>query len=556
MNCTDEDSDTSTDGYDLKSGKWITANKGKRSKKKDAKNGCMDDQKLYPAPRTERKKAREGIFGIITNPTGEINGQKGSKEQGSMHGKVTEPGETEKEESNGSNYKDSAERKEPALENDKFGNGPRKLCKGGPNKYNCGSPVVDGQLGVECDKCKLWFHASCQGIPKGAVSALGSFVMLSWFCGSCKANVNNTKLSALGNLEAKMKNLEVTMRDHMSSIEETLKGQDTTNCDRMTHLESCLSTQDSTIRKHMRLVECSMKEQETANADQSKLIKRAFQEHSQQKVSYAGIVKESCAKVVEDVSAQMKSLPKETAQYRPQASAIQQFTGAVDQFMDKERRKNNIVIHNLAEEPAVTADDRSRHDIDKLCNMLRRGLNINTRPVKSFRVGKASPDKPRLLIVTLIDTETKYEILRHATRLRATREWYNVFVSPDLTRAEREQGKRLRDELACRRADGETNIKISKGRIVKTTPAVAKEPSQESHGKRERSRPAHSQNVPREGESPAVEVGLVVGQAGLKPSTAASATTGPNQNIGAGPQPTAVDLHPGSTVRPPANPIN
>ena len=38
------------------------------------------------------------------------------------------------------------------------------FCKGGPGKESCGDLVLDGEMGVRCDSCMAWFHATCQAI--------------------------------------------------------------------------------------------------------------------------------------------------------------------------------------------------------------------------------------------------------------------------------------------------------------------------------------------------------------------------------------------------------
>ena len=93
------------------------------------------------------------------------------------------------------------------------------------------------------------------------------------------------------------------------------------------------------------------------------------------------------------------------------------------------------------------------------------------RVTKAFRVGKGSPEKPRLLIVGLENVETKADLLKLAPDLRHTQQWKRVFVTPDLTWQEREQGRKLRMDLKQRMENGETNLVIRRGKIVKLTPA-------------------------------------------------------------------------------------
>ena len=54
-----------------------------------------------------------------------------------------------------------------------------------------------------------------------------------------------------------------------------------------------------------------------------------------------------------------------------------------------------------------------------------------------------------------------------APQLRYLTSWKRIYVTPDLTKKERDEGKRLREELSNRRQAGEENLAIGRGKIVK-----------------------------------------------------------------------------------------
>ena len=60
----------------------------------------------------------------------------------------------------------------------------------------------------------------------------------------------------------------------------------------------------------------------------------------------------------------------------------------------------------------------------------------------------------------------KRAILAIARTLRDTTEWSNTYISPDQTPQEREQGRKLRQELKDRREAGEEDITIRGHQIV------------------------------------------------------------------------------------------
>ena len=146
--------------------------------------------------------------------------------------------------------------------------------------------------------------------------------------------------------------------------------------------------------------------------------------------------------------------------------STQDLSKVLDDHMDRERRKGNVVVHNLPKQPGCTVMERSEKDISLFSTMLKEVMKIHVVASKSFRVGRKSQDKPRLLIVALDNPACKQDILRGARQLRHTEQYSNIYITPDLTQKEREESRKLRDELAvCRRA-GETNLTIRGGRII------------------------------------------------------------------------------------------
>ena len=126
----------------------------------------------------------------------------------------------------------------------------------------------------------------------------------------------------------------------------------------------------------------------------------------------------------------------------------------LDEIQDKERRKLNVVIHNLKEAVGQTHAEKTTGDGEAFRNMAKEGLKLIAETTRIFRVGKKDDTKPRLLVVTLTNMASKVDILRAAASLRDTK-WSNTYITPDLTWKEREKGRQLWSELARRKEAGE-----------------------------------------------------------------------------------------------------
>ena len=136
--------------------------------------------------------------------------------------------------------------------------------------------------------------------------------------------------------------------------------------------------------------------------------------------------------------------------------------------MDRERRKKNLIIHNLPE-PTVgdTDEQRTTGDLQAISGLLDSEFGVSRNQVsKPVRLGAKKSNKPRLLKIEISDVNVKRNILKQATKLRSSSTYGNIYISPDLTRKEREHSKALREELLRRKAAGEKDIFIKFGKIV------------------------------------------------------------------------------------------
>lgn len=103
--------------------------------------------------------------------------------------------------------------------------------------------------------------------------------------------------------------------------------------------------------------------------------------------------------------------------------------------------------------------------------------------VDVVRLGAKTPNKLRPLRVQFNNIGQRRSVLANAKRLRdvSHNTFKKVYVNPDLSQKQRQAQWELRQELARRKEQGETDIIIRKGHIVKKSrknncsPNVARE---------------------------------------------------------------------------------
>ena len=365
------------------------------------------------------------------------------------------------------------------------------ICKGGPNG-SCGNEVTDSDEAMQCDLCNKWYHCSCQDVPQPTYQIAGKHDALMWLCKDCKDAIHCKKHQSQGmrdeiaSLKASIHRLTRVHAEQLGTIQDMLKNQQTEVQKQHPNLESLLEEKLLTMQKALEAQKKSLDEAKAEHLqltnqvkegevrlfklmeDQGKLLQSAMQESETRHKSYASVVKDECKEVLTTISSKMEILPirGQTSCDKPLSNPNEQFTGIFDAFVDREKRKCNVVVHNLTESDGDTHNERMTQDRLRLKELLRKELHMNFHFTKSFRVGKFTEGKSRLLVATLDTEEAKWEVIRIAPQLRGTTMGSNIYINPDLTKQEREEGKRLRSELAERRNKGEHNLVIRKGRIV------------------------------------------------------------------------------------------
>jgi hypothetical protein len=153
--------------------------------------------------------------------------------------------------------------------------------------------------------------------------------------------------------------------------------------------------------------------------------------------------------------------PVQTA--RHQAEII----GSVDEYLDRDGRKRNLILYGVAEQTTGSREERMRKDGEAFADLTKEEFKLNVKITKAIRLGRKVGDRPRILLVTLEDPEEKRDILRRSKDLRRSTTRRNVYIQSDETPKERATSRELRAVLKARRDAGENNIVILNGAIVK-----------------------------------------------------------------------------------------
>ena len=192
---------------------------------------------------------------------------------------------------------------------------------------------------------------------------------------------------------------------------------------------------------------------------------------------------DGCLRVLPKLTEMVSQLNNQSKRYDECNQKIKDLEGSIDEkiekqvekaielYRDREDRKCNVIFHNI---PESFCENKKEEDGRKLRDVLAVMKCNDIEPKAFVRLGRPIDGKQRLTKVILDSVTNKHQLLGGAKLLRAkdgdgnsSHGWSNIFVTPDLTKEERERSRLLRIELGKRKSDEENlNLVIYRGKII------------------------------------------------------------------------------------------
>lgn len=278
---------------------------------------------------------------------------------------------------------------------------PFKIKKDSQNCGSCNIVVRDDEAAIECELCRFWFHCTCQNVSKKLYDTISDpdCDALHWYCRTCNGTAGNM-LIMMTSLQSKQSKLQLEMNG--------LKDE--------------------------------MKDCKIEIVDSQQRIEKTLEEFKQE---------------ISD---------REDSSLHCSMDKVEKlFTDKLEDFEEREKRKNNLIIFGIPESHSLNPESRKKEDLDNVYSIFHRDLDVKSQEVKTlYRLGKKS-DSPRPLKVVMGNEATREEILREARKIRLN----TVQINKDFTKTERSEYKRLKKEMLERTEKGEENLVIRRGKITK-----------------------------------------------------------------------------------------
>ena len=150
---------------------------------------------------------------------------------------------------------------------------------------------------------------------------------------------------------------------------------------------------------------------------------------------------------IKDIDTKLKLVQKKNVFLKQQISEIEK---AKEKIIDLENRsrRNNIRIDSIRESEGETWNDSEEKVKKLLKTVLKIDRNIDIE--RAHRTGSKRNDRPRIIVLKLLNFKEKEDILSKARLLKGT----GVFVNEDFAKETREKRKLLWEEVKKHRIEG------------------------------------------------------------------------------------------------------
>lgn len=280
----------------------------------------------------------------------------------------------------------------------------------------CKRAIGRGDKAVQCELCELWFHCRCENVADDTYKLMNQD-KIHFYCGRCDKAAGSILKIVIG-IQKKQDN----MAGELNRVKEEVAG--------IANKTTVLQNQLDGVVQH---------------------FEREIQEIKE------GPSRGSTTEERDVAETEVKKMQSQLD------STVREMKEEMEENLEIERRKMNIIIHGLQDKDAEA-------DVEEVIKLLEEGLHLDySRHVEGMvRIGRRVTDqKPRPLKIMLKRVESRKEILIRAKDLKGVEAYSKVYITPDLTRKQQEKDKELRWHLKKAREEGHPSARIRNGKVVK-----------------------------------------------------------------------------------------
>ena len=371
----------------------------------------------------------------------------------------------------------------------------KKRKAGDRNCKICDKLVPGIEDAIACKACSEPVCLTCANVDVSVLRVImaGSIPGMAWMCAPCTkfgmptlSELSNTLKTLSSTSQAQWTSVDKRMSSMHATIDETLDKK-------MTDMQAAIIG-ELDERFAGRKEEIKQEVEENVMKQVNEKIDKKFEEdteemkvklrteivkemeedqikkmHSKMEAEHknmeARLIDEITVKVREELEQKLKNTPTAQPPAGNRHSPGTQINLTVKEMEERERKKNNIIVHGLPEPKTNSREERSNSDKDKIKDLINNTLEVHCPPdmiTETIRLGKSTPEKskrPRPVLTILKTAEKKQEIFKNLGKLKGSR-YKNISLNDDMTQLERQQLKKMIDQAK------ELEKKEGKGRWI------------------------------------------------------------------------------------------
>lgn len=299
----------------------------------------------------------------------------------------------------------------------------------------CKNECEAGSESLGCEICPKWFHRECVGYNKSTYKAIIQLEEVKWFCKDCNEKAKDT-FSMIQLVMQRMEVLEV----------------------RNVALEKKNAALEKRVIKIEQEREKEKEEREKTHQDRNDFTMGG------------------------EIPLGRVAPPTSMSNFSERISA------EVKELKEIEYRKANLIITEIPEHDTTSQDERlkltalgvqngdnSKVVVERILEKIGVKDQVEVTEVTRIpqRVEGHQGDRTRKVLVKLANPKMRYLVLEKAKDVKKIGNgWETTYISPDLTKTQREKAYQLRVEKRNRTAAGERNLVIRNGAVVQKNAAT------------------------------------------------------------------------------------
>lgn len=122
----------------------------------------------------------------------------------------------------------------------------------------------------------------------------------------------------------------------------------------------------------------------------------------------------------------------------------------ISELNERKKRRKNVIIYGIPESDKNILAEKKAEDEQKIKEVLQFIEKSDVKPVYTRRLKSKDQSKPGPIIVELSNDSERNPLLLAAKKLRSSERYEKIYISPDLTEAQRKEEydlRQLRNEL-------------------------------------------------------------------------------------------------------------